>query len=399
MKSEPSPDVAAAGITLSGRTLLVLGASVNQLPVIQRAVQLGARVVTVDNTPTNPGHAMAAASHAVDTTDLSAVLEVARREGIHGILAAATDVALPTAAGVAAALGLAGPPVLAVPFLVVKSRFRALQAELGLPFPAAWAAGAAGRFIAKPCVGSGSRGARIAEGADVEAARDEAARISLDGAATVEVLLEGPQHTLEGMMYGGRVAAMLMTDRRTAPPPHVATCGHRVPSTAPPEVTAALVAQIETIFAALDYRDGPFDADAVAAAGGAVLLELTPRAGGNAMMRLTEVSTGADYRGALIAHSLGVAGPPLAPFSPRPTAVEILGADRDGTLQWDRAGLDALRREPWVAHIHMDLAPGAEVRRFTDGRARIGEVVVTGAVADLDRRLVETRARLGLSVR
>jgi biotin carboxylase len=386
-------------MTLSGRTLLVLGASVNQVPVIQRAVQLGVRVVTVDNTPTNPGHAMAAVSHAVDTTDLPAVLVVARREGIHGILAAATDVALPTAAGVAAALGLVGPPISAVQPLVVKSRFRALQAELGLPFPAAWTAGAAGRFIAKPCVGSGSRGARIAEGGDVEAARDEAARISLDGASTVESMLEGPQHTLEGMMHGGGVAAMLMTDRRTAPPPHVATCGHRVPSATAPEVTAALVAQIEAVFAALNYRDGPFDADAVAAPGGAVLLELTPRVGGNSMMRLMEVATGSDYRGGIVAHALGVAGPPLSPFSPQPTAVEIFGADRDGTLYWDRAGLEALRREPWVAHIHMDLAPGAEVRRFTDGRARIGEVIVTGAAADLDSRLVETRARLGLLVR
>jgi biotin carboxylase len=386
-------------MNLSGRTLLVLGASVNQVPVIQRALELGVRVITVDNTPANPGHAMAAASHTVNTTDLSAVLALAQREGIHGILAAATDVALPTAAGVAAALGLVGPPVAAVPALVVKSRFRALQVELGLPFPAAWLPGAPGRFIAKPCVGSGSRGARIAQGAEIEAARDEAARISLDGAATVEEMLEGPQHTLEGMMQDGRVAAMLMTDRRTAPPPHVATCGHRVPSAAPPEVMAALVAQIETVFVALDYRDGPFDGDAVATPGGPVLLEVTPRAGGNAMMRLMEVATGIDYRGHLIAHVLGVAGPPLAPLAPRPAAAEILGADRDGTLQWDPAGLDALRCEPWVAHIQMDLAPGAEVRRFTDGRARIGEVIVTGAVGDLDSRLDETRARLELSVR
>ena len=396
MTSEASP---GAGAGLSGRTLLILGASVNQVPVIQRAVQLGVRVVTLDNAPENPGHAMAAASHIVDTTDLPAALAVAEREGIHGVLAAATDVALPTAAGVAAALGLAGPPVAAVPPLVVKSRFRALQAELGLPHPVAWVPGASGRFIAKPCVGSGSRGARIAEGAEVTAARDAAARVSLDGEATVEALLDGPQHTLEGMMRGGRVAALLMTDRRTAPPPHVATRGHRVPTAAPAGVTAALVSQIETVFAALDYRDGPFDADAVAAADGPVLLELTPRAGGNAMMRLMEVATGADYRGALIAHALGVAAPLPDPFAARPTAVEILGSDHDGTLHWNPAALDALRAEPWLAHLQMDLAPGAEVRRFTDGRARIGEVIVTGAVADLDRHLAETRARLGLLVR
>src|SRR5215210_3146334 len=106
------------------RTLLVLAATANQLPVIRRARGMGVRVVTADNNPANPGHSEADASREVDTTDTAGLLALARAEGVHGVLAAATDVALLAAARLAEALDLVAPQVRVVEALVPKAGLR-----------------------------------------------------------------------------------------------------------------------------------------------------------------------------------------------------------------------------------------------------------------------------------
>ena len=91
--------------------LLVLAASHYQCDAIRTAQRLGYRVITTDNRPDNPGHRIADRCFDVDTTDRAGVLAIARAEKIAGVLAPCTDVAMPTAACVAEALGLRGPSV------------------------------------------------------------------------------------------------------------------------------------------------------------------------------------------------------------------------------------------------------------------------------------------------
>ena len=83
---------------MSRPALLVLAASTYQLRTIRTAKRLGYRVVTTDNVPTNPGHALADQAYSTDTTDLEGVLAIARRERLDGVIAPCTDVAVPTAA-------------------------------------------------------------------------------------------------------------------------------------------------------------------------------------------------------------------------------------------------------------------------------------------------------------
>src|SRR5512136_2568795 len=91
------------------RKLLVLAASQYQIETITSARRLGYYVITLDNRPDNPGHRLADKCFNIDTTDVDAVLEIAQREAIDGIIAPCTDVAVPTAACVAERLHLNGP--------------------------------------------------------------------------------------------------------------------------------------------------------------------------------------------------------------------------------------------------------------------------------------------------
>src|SRR5690349_10666200 len=117
------------------KTLLVLAASFYQVAAIETAKRMGYRVVTTDNVPSNPGHALADKSYTVDTTDVDAVLEVAVRERISGIIAPGTDVAVMTASKVAERLQLVGPSYEAARILTNKFAFRQFltRSELSCP--------------------------------------------------------------------------------------------------------------------------------------------------------------------------------------------------------------------------------------------------------------------------
>src|SRR5258706_11330826 len=94
----------------AGRRILVLGAGPFQIPVIERAIELGCQVVTADYLPRNPGHRLGVESWNVSTVDKESVLEMARQTHIDGVLTYGSDVSTPTVAFVAEALGLPGHP-------------------------------------------------------------------------------------------------------------------------------------------------------------------------------------------------------------------------------------------------------------------------------------------------
>jgi biotin carboxylase len=390
---------------VSGETLLVLAAATYQVPLIERARAMGVRVLTADNRPENPGHALADAAFHVSTTDSEAMLDLARREKIDGVIAAATDVALPTAAFVAERLGLVAPTQKAVSILCSKPAFRAFQAREGLPCPRFRAVGpeesfspvAGERWIMKPDRSSGSKGVRIvSDPAEAQAHLAEARRHAGGGGVLAEGFIEGAQGTIEGVLENGRVAAQLVTDRIAAPAPHTATHGHRTP---PLEAAAlpALIAQVEHIATVLGLESGPFDCDFVACGAEATLLEMSPRLGGNAMMPLVEAATGFELIEYAVAHALGRGPKAGGPWAPRPTAVHLLGCMNAGRLAYDEAEARRLRALPWMLGLTLDFEPGAAVAPFTDGRHRIGEVLFQAESRTvLDARAAELLARLNV---
>jgi biotin carboxylase len=392
------------------KRLLILAASLYQVPVILKARDLGYRVLTTDNRPDNPGHALAHESHAVDTTDTPGILALARKAGVSGLMAPATDVAVISAATAASALGLPGPPPEAARLLTGKDSFRDFLRANGWPAPAGQAISGPvrppslppdpGPWIIKPNRASGSKGVFIInDQADFRRRAPESLALSLDGRAVVERFIGGSQHTLEGFWVNGRLALALVTDRLTAPPPHTATWGHLFPSRLEEAGRARVLDLLGRVAGKLGLLDGPFDCDFVWDGREAFLLEMSPRLGGNALARLGEAVWGVDWTAAAIAQATGE---PVdlrpARGAPRPAAALLLGLDRAGRAVWDEEEEKRLRREAWVAHLALDVPPGTWAEPFTDGRRRLGEALVTASDRPgLEARLEEFRARLKLT--
>ena len=102
----------------------MLGGSAQQVVAIETAKELGYYTVLCDYLPDNPGQYVADKYYNVSTTDVEAVYKIARKEGVDGILAYASDPAALPAAIVAERLGLPANPSDSVAILGVKHKWR-----------------------------------------------------------------------------------------------------------------------------------------------------------------------------------------------------------------------------------------------------------------------------------
>lgn len=115
--------------------ILFLGGSTQQVSAIKYAKRNGYFTVLCDYLPDNPGRKYCDAFYPVSTKDLQAVLEVAKKEKVNGIIAYASDPAATTAAYVAEKLGLPSNPLTSVKILSTKDWFRHFLKENGFNCP------------------------------------------------------------------------------------------------------------------------------------------------------------------------------------------------------------------------------------------------------------------------
>lgn len=154
------------------KKILLLGGSAQQVIAIKAAKHLGYYTILCDYLPDNPGQYEADQFYLISTTDKDAVLELAQKEKIEGVLAYASDPAAPTAAYVAEKLELPGNPLKSVEILCNKDRFRKFLLENGFSVPDAKGYSLAidavkekdgfeYPIIIKPVDSSGSKGATV----------------------------------------------------------------------------------------------------------------------------------------------------------------------------------------------------------------------------------------------
>jgi biotin carboxylase len=394
-------------------TLLILAASFYQLDAIHTARKLGYKVITADNVPTNPGHRYADVSYNVDTRDCEGILRIARTERVAGILAPCTDVALPALAAVVEQLGLNGPPPSAIRVVCDKVAFRGFLKENGFACPVFYPICAGGiapsllkedgeaTWILKPDASSGSKGIFIIKSEEELRTRlPETLAFSPRKAGVLEEYLPGHQGTCEGILRNGEIAWHLLLDRQTVRPPYTATCAHFLPTALREDEQNLVLETISSAWRKLGFQDGPFDCDFVISGGRVFLLEITPRLGGNSISKLVESAIG--FRLTEYAVRLAVGETPPLPMQqvPGATAVLIFGSDTPGQLEYDEEAAQQLSREDWVVSLNLDVAVGAHIRPFIDGRHRIGEAIIKASSRGaLLAREAELRRRLDIRTR
>lgn len=111
------------------KKILLLGGSTQQIVAINYANEQGYYTVLCDYLPDNPGQKFSDKFYCESTTNKEAILEVARKEKVDGIVAYASDPAAPTAAYVAEELNLPTSPYESIEILSFKDKFRTFLSD------------------------------------------------------------------------------------------------------------------------------------------------------------------------------------------------------------------------------------------------------------------------------
>lgn len=183
------------------KKILLLGGSVPQIIAIKTAKRLGYYTILCDYLPDNPGQYFADKFYLISTTDKDAVLKIAKKEKIQGIIAYSSDPAAPTAAYVSEKMGLSGVPYIAANSFCEKHLFRKFLKQYGFNVPRSIEISKITDdsvldniqmpVIVKPSDSSGSKGVTvITHRHDFFAARNYALEYARNNVAIVEEFIE-----------------------------------------------------------------------------------------------------------------------------------------------------------------------------------------------------------------
>ncbi|MBP3894449.1 MAG: ATP-grasp domain-containing protein [Atopobiaceae bacterium] len=376
------------------KSILMLGGSRQQVVAIECAKRLGLRTVLCDYLPDNPGQYVADVFYQESTTDRERMLEIAKAEGVSGVLAYSSDPAAPTAAYVAEQLGLPTNPLSAVETLSEKHLFRAHLQQVGLPCPKAQplvvgttpqdALRAAEELrmrypvVIKPTDSSGSKGVTVIESPNVEAigaALAHAAEFSRNKTLLMEEYIRAAFPRVIGgdvFVVDGEVRFWgLMSCLRDEGLGGLVPIGERNPSGLSSGQEREVKRVVQKLVSSLDLRFGELNVEVIVGEGDVpYMLELGARAGGNMIpVQLTDIS-GIDLVEANVRNAVGDASMPVDfDGNDAAYATYVLHADRSGIFE----GVNVSPQiEGCLYRKVMYVEPGDQVESFDGANKALG---------------------------
>lgn len=306
------------------KKIMILGASILQLPAIEKAKQMGLQVIAVDMNPEAIGLSVVGIQkEVISTIDTPAILEAAKRHQIDGIMTLATDMPMRTVAAVAKEMNLIGISDDAALKATNKAFMREALGAAGVPIPmfyrvltkqdylkAVEAIRSAGyRCIIKPVENSGSRGIDLLsdfEPETIERAYKYSKQSSRSGELMVEEFMEGPEVSVETLSVDGICYVIQITDKITTGAPYFVEMGHSQPSQLSKEIQKDIKQVAIAANHAIGIKNGPSHTEIKVTKNGPKVVELGARLGGdNITTHLVPLSTGVDMVECCIRIALG----------------------------------------------------------------------------------------------
>ena len=390
------------------KKLLVLAAGLLQIPVIKKAREMGYYVIAVDDDPNAPG--MALADRAIVPGGLmneEKMVAIAKEEQVDGVIHPCSEVAMNVMGRINDELGLCGISKEIAIRATNKHLMREAFEKYGAPSPKsrcfknvelAWGCFCTdfkGDAILKPSRNSGSRGiAKIPyniKGEEFSALFERAKAESRDNSVMLEQFIEGPEFSVEVIVWQGVPHVLAVTDKKTTEAPYFVELGHNQPSLYTEEIQQKLKEGAIAGCKALGLTNCAAHCELKVQNGEVYLMEIGARMGGDFIStELTHLSSGIDMVAATIDTVLGVE-PNLQPveekhgvairyFTPKPGKVVSI------------ENTEALHR-PDVYDAEIYVKPGDEVREVKSSLDRSGHVIVTAPTPqeaiNLAERLIE----------
>lgn len=370
------------------KRVLVVGASVLQLPMIQTAKRLGYYVGVADYNPKAVGVPLADRFFCVSTIDKEKIYESALEMKADGIATCATDMPMRSVAYAASRLNLRAITEetalkatdkaemirafhacgVACPwFYVVDSRAELEKISPDLTYPC----------ILKPTDNSGSRGVvKVESEQELFEAFDYSSGNGRSGRVIVEEYLSGSEVSVETFTLNGKTEILAITDKITTGAPYFVELGHTQPSALPAHAREDIADLARRAVAAVGIDNGAGHVEIMYTANGARMIELGARMGGDFITaELVPLSTGIDMLRATIECACGET-PDLQPKHQMGSAIRYFRTG-SGTIRAFK-GLNEARAVPGVVRVETFKEVGEAVGDIHSSTDRVGCVIAQG---------------------
>lgn len=297
------------------KRLLILGAGIMQVPVIQKARQLGLYTIVADYDPEAIGFKDADQYELISTNDYAGILKLAQKENIDGILTT-SDAPVNIIAAVGEELGLTVMPAEVAKICTNKYLQRELFVKKGIHTPffkLCYPTTELNEFtdfpyIVKPVDSSASRGVKkVNNRQELEEAFQKAFEYSREGKVLVESFIEGREFSVETLTQNGQTHVIAITEKWT----RGETLGyfvedtHLEPARISEEEAHLILTEVLKAIGVIGLDNCPSHTEIKLNANGVWIIEIACRLGGDYITSdLVPLSTGVDMLENLIRLSL-----------------------------------------------------------------------------------------------
>jgi biotin carboxylase len=373
------------------RRILILGAGLMQRPAISIAKEMGLEAVVVDADPQAVCVPLADRFEKIDLKDKDALEAFARSlqndGGLSAVMTAGTDFSA-SVAWVAERLGLPGIPYETALNASDKERMRRRFKEAGVPSPEFYivhrsdvAKDALPKLpfsfpvVVKPVDNMGARGCRRVDSeAELRTALTDALAFSRSGRAIVEEFMEGPEFSVDAIVYQGEITICGLADRHIYFPPYFIEMGHTMPTNLPKEQAEWLLSVFKAGVRALGITNGAAKGDVKLTPQGPMIGEIAARLSGGYMSGWTyPYASGVEPTRAAISVALGEEPKNLEPLR-NWTSAERAFISIPGQVA-EVYGLDEGRQIPGVKEIFPRISKGSRVQFPENNVTKCGNVI------------------------
>lgn len=375
------------------KKIMIVGASVLQLPAIVKAKEMGLEVAVVDYNPQAIGVEYADKYYNASTMDEDAVVAVAEDYQPDGIMTLATDMPMRGVAKASEKLQLHS--ICYETAVKATDKFEMIKAFKANSVPSPWyydvdsfeGLKALEGKISYPCIikptdNAGSHGvAKVGSFDELLANYEYSHSSSRYGKVIVEEYLVGPEVSVEVMVVNSQVHILQITDKITTESPHFVEMGHTQPSRLSPEIQRQIREVATAACLSLGLDKGPAHVEMKVTNRGPVMIELGPRMGGdNITTHLVPLSTGIDMVGATIKVALGEA-PDITPTLNGGSAIRYFEVPF-GVIE-SISGVEEAMKIPGVKQITFTKQVGDKSTPIQCSNDRIGFVIAQGPTANV----------------
>lgn len=374
------------------KNIMIIGGGLLQIPAIQAAKKMGHQVIVTDYNPNAMGMKYADIPIVMSTRDIAGSVRAAKTQNettpIHAVLTVGTDASM-TVAAVANALNLTGikfdDAEAATNKLKMRMRFKANN----IPSPAflpVWSLADAKNackilgfpLVMKPADNMGARGVmKIDEKSQIADAFKFAKAATTSGELIIEEYMEGPELSIDAIIFNEEITITGVADRIIEYPPHFVETGHTMPSQLPLKLQSEACEVMKAGIRTLGITVGAAKGDIKLTKHGPMIGELAARLSGGFMSAYTyPLSSGVDLMKAVVEIALGQEPENIEPVFNK-IAIERAIITKPGIVR-RIIGLEDALKVPGVCEIFMNVKPGDKVVVPTSNVEKAGHIIAVG---------------------